>query len=264
MAAEHSIRRYRNWYARLLRLYPKPHRERFGEAMQQTFNDLLRDRAEAGKGLFAYACWLSVDTSAGIIRENITMIATQKRDILSLILSVMLGATLLLLIPLVAMQFTREVTWTMSDFVVAWILLVGTGLTYKLVARRMSNLTYRGAVALAVGSTLLLIWSNLAVGLIGSENNPANLMYLSVLAVAIIGAILARLEPRGMARAMFATALALASVAVIALLAGVQHQPGISAGEIVGVNAIFVTLFIASALLFLRATATARPAETAA
>jgi hypothetical protein len=74
MASEPLIRRYRNGYARLLRLYPRPYRERFGEGMQQTFHDLCRERAQEGRGLFGLALWVFVETSAGIIRENAAII----------------------------------------------------------------------------------------------------------------------------------------------------------------------------------------------
>jgi hypothetical protein len=70
MASEPFIRRYRNCYAKLLRLYPKAHRERFGEGMEQTFHDLCRERVKAGRGLFSFALWTFFETSAGIIREN--------------------------------------------------------------------------------------------------------------------------------------------------------------------------------------------------
>jgi hypothetical protein len=71
MAYEHRAARYRNWYAKLLRFYPKPYRERFGEGMEQTFNDLYRERKEAGEGLFGFVLWVFVETSAGIIKENL-------------------------------------------------------------------------------------------------------------------------------------------------------------------------------------------------
>jgi hypothetical protein len=74
MASEHSIARYRNLYAKLLRLYPKPYRGRFGEGMEQTFRDLLRERRDAERGLFTFALWMFVETSVGIIRENVTFI----------------------------------------------------------------------------------------------------------------------------------------------------------------------------------------------
>ena len=39
------------------------------------------------------------------------------------------GAALMLLLPLVAMQFTDEVNWSETDFIVAGALIGGTGLT---------------------------------------------------------------------------------------------------------------------------------------
>jgi len=74
MASEPSLRRYRNGYAKLLRLYPKPYRERFGDGMEQTFNDLCRERAQEGRGLFRLALWVFVETLAAIVRENATIV----------------------------------------------------------------------------------------------------------------------------------------------------------------------------------------------
>ncbi len=162
-------------------------------------------------------------------------------------------ATLILLLPLIAMQFTDEVAWDLADFAVAGALLFGTGLTYELVARKMGSIAYRVAVGVALAAALLLVWVNLAVGLIGSEDELANLMYVGVLAVGIIGAIIARFQPHGMARALFATAIAQMLVAVIALIAGMHQYPGSSVSEILNVNGFFVALFVLSALLFRRA-----------
>ena len=74
MVSEPLMRRYRNCYAKLLRLYPKPYRERFGEAMEQTFSDLCRERVKAERGLFGFALWIFLETSAGILRENATIV----------------------------------------------------------------------------------------------------------------------------------------------------------------------------------------------
>jgi len=74
MAIEPRTRRYRNWYSKLLRLYPKAYRERFGEGMEQTFNDLCHERVKAGRGLFSLALWVFVETLAAIIRENATIV----------------------------------------------------------------------------------------------------------------------------------------------------------------------------------------------
>ena len=244
--------RYRNLYARLLRLYPKPYRERFGEEMEQTFNDLCRERREAGDGLFGFVLWVFAETSAGIIRENITFVLMQNITRRLIVWAVVVA--LILLIPLVAMQFTSEVNWTLSDFVFAGVLLFGTGLTYELVARKAGGIAYRAAVGVALAAAFLLVWINGAVGIIGNEDNPANLMYGGVLAVGIIGAMIARFQPQGMARALFATALAQMLVPVIALIVwrpSLDDAPGI-----VGVfmlNAFFVMLFVVSALFFRRA-----------
>ena len=158
---------------------------------------------------------------------------------------VALAAAFILLLPLLAMQITDEVVWDLTDFAVAGALLVGTGLTYELVARKVGNIAYRAAVGVTLAAALLIVWINLAVGIIGTEGNPANLMYIGVLAVGGIGAIIARFQPHGMARVLLATALAQALVAVIALIAGMQPAPALTV-----VNGFFVALFVGSALLF--------------
>lgn len=156
----------------------------------------------------------------------------------------------ILSVPLVAMQFTDEVAWGVVDFAVAGVLLGGTGLIHQLAAGKAGNVAYRAAVGVALAAALFLVWSVLAVGVIGVEGDPADLMYFGVLGVGIIGAVIARFQPHGMARALLATALALALVAVIALIAGKHQVPASSVGEILGLNGFFVALFIGSAWLF--------------
>ena len=72
MAAEVAGWHYRTWYAKLLQLYPRPFRERFGEGMAQTFHDLCREHSEARRGLYGLALWIFFETSVGIVRENTT------------------------------------------------------------------------------------------------------------------------------------------------------------------------------------------------
>ena len=98
----------------------------------------------------------------------------------------------------------------------------------------------------------MLVWVSLGVGIIGKDGDPANLMYFGVLAVGIIGAINARLQPQGMARALFATAIAQALVAAIALIAGLG-LPWSGPAEILVLNGFFIALFAGSAWLFRRA-----------
>ena len=162
------------------------------------------------------------------------------------VVGVALATALMLLIPLLAMQITDEVAWNVFDFVFAGALIFGTGLTYVLVARKAGNTAYRFAVGVALAAAFLLVWGNAAVGI---TDSGADLMFLWVPAVGIIGAIIARFQPRGMARAMFATALAQASVAAIALVFGLG-LPWSPPVEILGLNGFFVALFLGSAWLF--------------
>lgn len=170
-------------------------------------------------------------------------------------------AAFILLLPLAAMQLTDEVNWGVGDFALAGALLFGAGLTYELAVRKTGNIAYRTAVALAVAAAFILIWVNGAVGIIGSEDEAANLMYFGVLGIGIIGALIARFRPHGMAHAMFATALAQALVAVIALIAGLGY-PWSGPLEILGLTGFFVALFAGSALLFRKA-ARGGPAQRA-
>jgi hypothetical protein len=179
------------------------------------------------------------------------------------IVIIVLATACVLLVPLVAMQFSDEVVWSWADFVGAGVLLSGAGLTFDVVARRAGEMTYRAATGVAVAAGLLLIWVNLAVGIIGDEGNPANAMYLGVLAVGIIGALIARFEPYGMARALFATAFAQALVPVLALTLGTDHVTSVDAfRSAIGANTLFVVLFVGSGLLFLRAAANGRVSNT--
>ena len=116
-------------------------------------------------------------------------------------------------------------------------------------AGRMTGKTaYWAAIGIAIATALFLAWGNLALGVIGDEGNNANLMYGGVLAVGIIGAVIARFQPEGMARALIATAIAQVLVAVIALSAGWGSAP-----DIVMLTLFFSGLWLVAAWLFGRA-----------
>ena len=113
-----------------------------------------------------------------------------------------------------------------------------------------NNIAYRFAFGLALTAAFLIVWLNAAAGLIGIEDDdPANLLYVGVLAIGFIGAIIARFRPRGMARALFATALAQALVGAIAL----TLPNTASSVQIVILHGVFVALFAGAGSLFLYA-----------
>jgi hypothetical protein len=78
----------------------------------------------------------------------------------------LIGAASLLLIPLIAMQFTDEVAWDLMDFIVAGILLAGAALAHILAARLLPN--YRLVSGGVVAVVLALVWAELAVGIFGT------------------------------------------------------------------------------------------------
>ncbi len=169
------------------------------------------------------------------------------------LLPVLVIPTLILMLPLGAMLGRVEGwAWSAADFLAAWVLMAGVGMTYLLLTRRAAESAYRSATGLALLAAFLLIWINGAVGFIGSEDNPANLLYSGVLVVGLIGAVLARLEPRGMAWALAATASAQFLVPVLALIV---WRPAFSPGvvQVFVLNFVFVLLFLMAAGLFAKA-----------
>jgi hypothetical protein len=230
-------------YRSLLRVYPRELRDEYGDEMARCFRELCREELEDGGGLGLAALWANTlpELFYTALKERSTMLA---RNPYRSVAGVALATALILLIPLLAAP-----AWSMADFVVAGALIFGTGLSYVLVARKAGYIAYRAAVGVALVAALLLVWINLAVGVIGTEDELANLMYVGVLAVGIIGAIVARFRPHGMSRALFATALAQALVAAIALTFGLGSEWSRPV-EILGVTGLFVALFVGSALLF--------------
>lgn len=84
------------------------------------------------------------------------------------LIAIVLTVALLLLVPLIAMQFTNEVSWSPFDFVVAGVLLLGTGLLCELVLRKVRTVKYRLILCGVILLALLLIWAELAVGIFGT------------------------------------------------------------------------------------------------
>lgn len=173
------------------------------------------------------------------------MIASQKN-----ILHTTLLTACALILPLVGNGVSDEFNWTVFDFAVWGALVFGAGLAYQLLTSRTAGIAHKAAAGIAVITAFLLVWVNFAVGIIG--DGPANLMYFGVPLLGFIGAAIARLRPRGMARALFATALAMALVPILALISGTSDfRPGVLPVFII--NFAFVLLFIGSAMLFRRA-----------
>lgn len=84
------------------------------------------------------------------------------------LIGILITVGILLLIPFIAMQFTNEVAWSLFDFVVAAILLLGTGLLCELVLRKVNKTKHRLIICAIILALLVLTWMELAVGIFGT------------------------------------------------------------------------------------------------
>ncbi|NEW79788.1 MAG: hypothetical protein GZ086_10280 [Gelidibacter sp.] len=85
------------------------------------------------------------------------------------LVGIVLVVTLLLLIPLIAMLFTDEVKWTLSDFIVAAVLVIVAGMTVELIMRKVQTTKLRIVFCVALFLVFFLIWAELAVGIFGTS-----------------------------------------------------------------------------------------------
>lgn len=160
------------------------------------------------------------------------------------------STVIILLFPFIAMQFSEEVVWTLLDFIFAGTLIFGSGLTYLLITRNSNHFIYRVAVGVALFTGFFLIWSNLAVGIVGPENDEFNLLYFLVIGVGVCGAFIARFKPVGLMYTLFAMAVVQVVIAAAAFFTGMAEVPESSVYEILAVNGFFITFFVIAAMLF--------------
>ncbi len=71
----------------------------------------------------------------------------------------------LLLIPFLAMHFSSEVNWAISDFLIMGVLLTAVGAGVELVWRTVKSRKNRLFIAGVIALIFLLIWAELAVGI---------------------------------------------------------------------------------------------------
>jgi hypothetical protein len=112
----------------------------------------------------------------------------------------------------------------------------------------MQNITaYRLAVGAAFAPAFLLVWF---YGAVAEEGDSPGPIFLGPVAILVIGALIARFRPRGMTYALSATALAQALIAAIEMIASGQYL------ELSILNGFLTALWVGSAKLFRRASAT--------
>lgn len=137
------------------------------------------------------------------------------------------SAAALLITPLIAMQFTSEVQWDETDFLFAAVIFGIVGGLVELTVRLTSNWISRLGAFFAILAGFMLIWSNLAVGMIGNEDNPTNLLFSAVLVIAILGACLSRLQSNILPVAMLSAGAAQALIGLFAGIWGTDFRGGV-------------------------------------
>jgi len=157
------------------------------------------------------------------------------------------AAAALLSLPAIAMFITDEVAWTGSDFIIAGLLLLVTGLAAEGALRLARNWAHLIGYGLTIFTAFLTVWSNLAVGIIGAEAEPINRGFFAILAAGLIAAALARFRARSIS-----TITGIVSVSQLALgLAALRAMPG--HGVEWGVLAILALLWLGASLAFRKA-----------
>ncbi len=160
---------------------------------------------------------------------------------------------IILLTPLLAMRFTDwGVNWTLSDFTIAGGLLLGAGVTYELAAR-IGGFAYQAGAVVALGTGVLIFWTTGAVGIIGSENNPGNLLYLGVLLLAIVGTVVAAGKASRMVWVMILSAIATVAAPVIAYAGIADPASDVLGPEVFAATAIFAIGWSLAAFFFKKA-----------
>lgn len=147
--------------------------------------------------------------------ENSPVVTDRTRRLVGWRIAAWTGAGLVLMIPLIAMRFTSEVQWTGLDFVVAGVLLAALIGAAELAVRLSDDWLYRAGAAVAVVAAFLMLWAQGAVGLVGSENDLFNLLFLLPLGMGAIGALAARFRARGLSLTLWAMAAMQAATVIV-------------------------------------------------
>ena len=165
-------------------------------------------------------------------------------QLLKTMMRVALGALAVWMVPLVASQFVEDWHWGVGGFGRVYVLFFATGMVIALIARRMGVWSYKAGVGLAMVTGFALGWSTMVQ--VADSGHPENLVYYSVLVVGIVGALLARLQARGLAYTLFAMS---ATFALIVVVLPWGAPPDLARDMAIG-HGVFAALLTTSGLLF--------------
>lgn len=154
------------------------------------------------------------------------------------------GAAAILAVPAIAMQFSKEIAWGPEDFLVVGVLLAAVCSTIEFASRASTSGLYRVGVALAALGGFALIYINLAVGIIGDEQNPRNLVFLAIPMLGFLGALVGRFKAAILVKLL----VAMAAVQFFSMFMAPTDMLRI----MIPFTGLFVGLWLLSALLIRR------------
>lgn len=165
-------------YATLLRLYPNAYRQEFGDEMQFVFGELVKDARQQSGDIGLIALWIrtTIDLTKTVPIQHMTHqkggSMKTKNNSSSLMANrfarVAIGVAAILLIPFASMQLSLGgFDWNAFDFIVAGVLLAGSGLVLDVLLTSKKN-SQQLVIGLAILGFIALVWIELAVGLFGT------------------------------------------------------------------------------------------------
>ena len=174
-----KIHKFERAYGLIVSLYPESYRNEFGDEMKYVFSQSLKDTYMKNGNKGVMSLWIStlIDACRSLTTQYLVnnklgkAMKPNKSDIImqnTIFAWIALATVAVLLVPLIAMQFTSEVNWTLSDFVAMGFLMFGIGSLFVLAARKIHKSTNRIAVGIIFGLGLLYIWAELSVGIFTS------------------------------------------------------------------------------------------------
>jgi hypothetical protein len=182
--------------------------------------------------------------------SNHPKLITQRSAVVKIAFFATLFASTILLIPLTASFITTEMDWSLFDYMLIWTLLFCAGALYKWITLFAVDSGYRAAVGLAILTGVFIIWSNLGVGIVGSEDEPFNLLYFALLAFGLMAAFWVRFEARAMSYVMLSITIGLGMLTLLAFVLGMHRILYSSTIEILAVHCFLAVPILLSGILF--------------
>ena len=155
------------------------------------------------------------------------------------------GVAVLLALPLIF-----DAPWSLFDYLTVGFALCAAALLVEVGLRLSSDAFFRLGACIAIGTGLLLAWVNGAVGFLGDENNPANLMFFLVHGTALLTAIDGQFRAAALERAMRLAALVQLVVGAIGYFGGFAEPGSRGIYEVVLGTSLFCGLWLTAAALF--------------